>query len=126
MTRDLRVITGIGILYLYSIIHNAKLQELYISGYDQTLVINNKNQNVTRILGEGRLTGFRLAPNGNWAIEVNVYNDKIFIFDLLKRTEDFIPLDGSLRAGEFSRVPIEVSYDSKLAIVSNIPVNQIL
>ena len=71
--RRVDVVKDEHIRYPYWIMPNPKLPELYISGYDQTIAIDYAKRRIVHILGEGRLTGFNVAPSGKWAIGVDVY-----------------------------------------------------
>jgi hypothetical protein len=63
--------------------------ELYVSGIDETVVVNLTTRAVSHRLGPGRLTGFKVAPNGEWAAGVDVFHEEIFVYDLHKRSKRF-------------------------------------
>jgi hypothetical protein len=81
---------------------------------------------VKRTLGPGRLTGFSLTPDGEWAVGLDVYNKAIFVFDLLRETQLTVPLAGRSEPGELIHVPVLINATSTMAIVADIPADQVV
>lgn len=124
--RTTEIMSGEGIRLPYQIVLNPLRAEIYVSGYDQTVVVDAKTRKVKRTLGPGRLTGFRLAPDGEWAVGLDVYNKVIFVFDLLRETQLTVPLAGRSEPGELIHVPVLINATSTMAIVADIPADQVV
>jgi hypothetical protein len=62
--------------------------------------VNLTTQAVTRSLGPGRLTGFKVAPNGEWAAGVDVFYQEIFVYDLQRKEVQKIPFAGLAQEDE--------------------------
>jgi hypothetical protein len=124
--RTTQVISGEGIRLPYQIVLNPSRAEIYVSGYDQTVVVDAKTQRVKRTLGPGRLTGFRLAPNGEWAVGLDVYNEAIFVFDLSREIQLTVPLAERSEPGELIHVPVLINATSTMAIIADIPADQVV
>jgi hypothetical protein len=96
----LTVISGEGIRFPLCVEPNPLNSELYVSGIDETVVVNLTTQAVTRSLGPGRLTGFKVAPNGEWAAGVDVFYQEIFVHDLQRKEVQKIPFAGLAQEDE--------------------------
>jgi hypothetical protein len=94
---------------------------------DETVVVNLTTHAITHSLGPGRLTGFKVAPNGKWAAGVDVFYEQIFVYDLEKKEVQRVPLAGLAEEdAEFDKVAVLVDASSQVAIVADIPANQVV
>jgi hypothetical protein len=123
----LAVISGEGIRFPICVEPNPLHSELYVSGIDETVVVNLTTHAVSHRLGPGRLTGFKVAPNGEWAAGVDVFYEEIFVYDLHQKEIQKIPLAGLAQDDEeFNKVPVLVDASSHVAVVADIPANQVV
>ena len=123
----LTVISGDGIRFPVHIESNPVHSELYVAGMDETVVVNLITQAVSHSLGPGRLTGFKVAPNGAWAAGVDVSYEDIVVYDLQKKKVQRAPLAGGVEDNtEFEKVPVLVDASSQMAIVADIAANRIV
>jgi hypothetical protein len=109
----------------YSIHKNPVLPELYVVGYDFTVIFDLSRRTVTHVLGPGRLTGFAVAPDGSWALGVTLRNEMLLAFDLRTRAVTEVPLKGGV-AGELVAVPVVFSEDSRVAAAPDVTANQVV
>jgi DNA-binding beta-propeller fold protein YncE len=123
----LTVISGEGIRFPICVEPNPLYSELYVSGIDETVVVNLTTHAVTHSLGPGRLTGFKVAANGEWAVGVDVFYEEIFVFDLQNKEIQKIPFAGlAKKDDEFDKVPVLIDASSQVTIVADIPANQVV
>jgi DNA-binding beta-propeller fold protein YncE len=123
----LTVISGEGIRFPICVEPNPLYSELYVSGIDETVVVNLTTHAVTHSLGPGRLTGFEVAANGRWAAGVDVFYEEIFVFDLQNKEIQKIPFAGlAKKDDEFDKVPVLIDASSQVTIVADIPANQVV
>jgi hypothetical protein len=121
------VISGEGIRFPICVEPNPLHSELYVSGIDETVVVNLTTHAVSHSLGPGRSTGLKVAPNGEWAAGVDVFYEKIFVYDLHKKEIQKIPFAGLAQEDEeFDKVPVLVDASSQVAVVADIPANQVV
>ena len=123
---ELSVISGQGIRFPVLVESNPRYSELYVSGMDETVVVDLTRQEVSHSLGPGRLTGFKVAPNGEWAAGVDVFYNEILVYDLQNKEVHKIPLSGLAKENEgFDKVPVLIDASSQMAVVADIPADQV-
>lgn len=109
----------------YAIHDNPRLPELYVVGYDFTVVLDLERSAVVHVFEPGRLSGFAVAPNGRWAAGVTLFGTALLIFDVESRRVESIPLNGRFK-GEPVNVPVVIDSESAMVAVPDVTADELV